>query len=277
MKNLLILATLATALVLSPGHSAARPGTTGEIAAPSVALNDAPLNRLAFGYQRDWVTMKAMPELGNSPSSRRQNHWLASGQVEELMPVSPDEQAELYASRTAMVSNHRIREVKKERNTEATVVVKAKAWYETMRMDAPIEIYVSGGGFRGGVDPVVHDQIMISNSGLLQRLYETEQSGRTETKKVIDREELFALVQWIAQSGFFEFERNYDCPDDDRYCRQRLEARPEPIPLKVVVAVGPYRNVVSVPIFSPGGRQDYIAYPAELRKIVQAIYEFASL
>jgi len=215
---------------------------------------------------------------GNSPSFRKQGHWLTPRSEDEIMPMAPDELAELSDAKVYSSSLHRIKKVEKEKVIEiAEVAEVSRMWYEKVREDSHIEIYVSGGGFRGGINPRIHDQIMISNSGLVQRMYETELDGRRETKTEIDREELFELVKWIAENGFFEFNNEYDCQDKDQVCWNRKAKRPSPLPLKVVVAMGPYRNVVSVPIFSPEKTQDYIPYPDNLRKIVKAIYDFASL
>jgi len=215
----------------------------------------------------------------NSPSSRKHSHWLVSKGENEIMPVAPDELAELKTELEVYSGTiHKIKRIEREKGIETAEVAEVtKVWYEQVRKDSEIEIYVSGGGFRGGINPRINDQIMISNSGLVQRLYETELDGRRETKTQIDREELFELVKWIAENGFFEFNNEYDCPERDQVCWQRLEKRPSPLPLKVVVAMGPYRNVVSVPIFSPERTKDYIPYPDNLRKIVKAIYDFASL
>ena len=234
-------------------------------------------NSNAFGSESEtqlWASLNA-----NSPSARKHNHWLVEYKGEEIMPMAPDELADLNAHAALYTrTNHRIKRIEREMPVEAVEVAEvSKVWYEKVRKDAHLEIYVSGGGFSGGINPRINDQIMISNAGLVQRLYETELDGKRETKLQIDRDELFELVKWIAESGFFEFDNEYDCPERDQVCWQRKDMRPAPLPLKVVVAMGPYRNVVSVPIFSPEKSQDYIPYPAGLRKIVKAIYDFASL
>ena len=123
---------------------------------------------------------------------------------------------------------------------------------------------------------LINDQLMITNTGVVQRIYETELNGITELQTKIDREELLDLVQWIAENGFFEFNNEYECVDSDEACLKRMEETSQ-IPLKVVVAIGPYRNVVNVPLFSLERNDKHVPYPDSLRKIVKAIYEFASL
>jgi hypothetical protein len=224
-----------------------------------------------------WASLKCAPIMlnGNSPSTRRVNHWSQTDADMELSPAAPDELDDVAVASHRAGTIEKFRKVDKKTTTSEKVV--AKTWYETMREDAYLEVYVSGGGFRGGIDPVINDQLMISNSGLIQKFYESESTGIREYKKEVTREELFQLVKWIAENGFFEFAKEYNCADGDAACLQRLDQRPQPVPLKLVVAMGPYRNVISVPIFSLDQQNDFIKYPQNLRKIVKAIYDFASL
>lgn len=214
---------------------------------------------------------------GQSPSARRQGHWTKTNGVKNLHPLAPDELAEL-AGDSNKGTIARIKRIEKRKGVEASaessVTVK---WYEKIRDDAHIDIYVSGGGFRGGINPLIHNYIMISSSGYLQRLYETEVEGKVKTEAMIDRETLLDFVKWVAENGFFEMDRKYECADDDKQCQSRLKQYPKPIPMKLVIAVGPYRNVVSIPMYAPHLQDDLIEYPKEIRKIVEAIYDFASL
>ena len=215
---------------------------------------------------------------GQSPSARRQRHWTNTKDEVGFHPLAPDEIAEL-AGDSNKGTIARIKRIEKRKgvsvSAESSVAIK---WYEKIRDDAHIDIYVSGGGFRGGINPLIHNYIMISSSGLLQRLYETETEGKVKTEKMIDREILLDFVKWTAENGFFEMDRKYECADDDRICQSRLKQYPKPIPLKLVIAVGPYRNVVTIPMYAPHLQDnDLIDYPKEIRKIVEAIYDFASL
>ena len=280
MKNKIIIAAIAGSVSLTSLY--ATEVTSGDMGlmSNSVLLNDPTVEVPQTNDNTELLaSINNVVLMGNSPSSRKNSNWLVDHHEEETMPLAPDEVAEATMLAEVHVETiHKIKIVKKEREVEmAEKAVRSKIWYERVSVDADIEIYISGGGFSGGVNPRIHDQIMISNSGLVQRMYETEMDGRIETKTEIDREELFELVKWIAENGFFEFDNEYECPDGDQVCLERKDMRPEPIPLKVVVAIGPYRNVVSVPIFSPEKNQDFIPYPDSLRKIVKAIYDFASL
>ncbi len=169
--------------------------------------------------------------------------------------------------------------IKKIKEIDRKLEVKeiAKNWVSQISEDDYVEIFVSGGYFRGGIDAKKHNQIMISNAGLVQSYYESEASGAYTKESKIERSELVALAKWIAENNFFEFEREYTCLDGSNNCQERLNTAPYPVPLKIVVAVGQRRNVVSVPIFAPEMGADYINYPKNLNKIVKAIQDFASL
>jgi hypothetical protein len=212
----------------------------------------------------------------NSPSTRRNSHWLVNDE-EEIAPFAPDELDVLPERPAHSRSIKQIRRIERRKDVEAKEIIAEKAWYDEVREDEYLEVFLSGGGFRGGVNPKIHDQIMISNSGFVQQYFESEVTGVTERKKIVDRDQVFALVRWIAESGFFELEREYSCARGDENCRQRMDVHPRPIPLRIVVAMGPYRNVVSVPIFSADKKNEYIDCPDTLKKIVKAIYDFASL
>ncbi|MEZ5008711.1 MAG: hypothetical protein R2728_03800 [Chitinophagales bacterium] len=202
-----------------------------------------------------------------SPSNRKKDHWAVYSEEDEIN--TKERELRDYESANTITN---IKKVDQKNN----VVEVKKNWIAKISEQDYMEIFISGGGFSGGVDPVINDRIMISNSGLLQKYYETELGGVKKYDKKIDRAELTELIRWIAEEGFFSFESEYEC--ETRQCQSRLNQYPKPVPLKIVVAVGPYRNVVSVPIFSPNMSQaELVQYPEELRKIVEAIYVFASL
>lgn len=200
-----------------------------------------------------------------SASNRKKDHWAEFSEEDEINTRARDKKD--YESTIHKIKN--VDEIHK-------VVEEKKNWIAKISEQDHMEIFVSGGGFSGGVDPVINDRIMISNSGLLQKYYESEVGGIKKYEKKVDRAELVELIRWIAEEGFFSFESEYGCTT--KQCQARLNQYPKPIPLKLVVAVGPYRNVVSVPIFSPKMSQaELVQYPEEIRKIVEAIYVFASL
>ncbi len=137
-----------------------------------------------------------------------------------------------------------------------------------------IEIFVSGGGFKGGINPKIHDRILIHNNGLIQKEFISVHGGEENLTTRVDKSELVDLAQIIVNSDYFNFKESYDCEADDRKCQTAVNGKPEPIPLKLVIAVGMLRHVVDVPVFAPG-LNDVINYPKSLEDVVEAIYNIA--
>ena len=205
---------------------------------------------------------------GNSPSARRSSHWMVNENEEDLMPIAPDEIDDLSrATHVNLTVQSNRRNAKRK--------IHQKLWYEEIEKNANIAIYISGGAADIKNDRIIYDNLSITSSDGVEIYFESELTGKAENKKQIDREELFELVQWIAESGYFELDGNYSCADGDENCLAKLES--EPMPLKIEVVMASNRKVVTVPVFSPVKRDNIIEYPENLRKIVKAIYEFASL
>ncbi len=138
-----------------------------------------------------------------------------------------------------------------------------------------IYIELIGGGFYGGIDPVLKDYIVIKNDGRLIKEFESVHNGLVVTRKYIPRQELEAFARFILSQGFFEMERMYDC--QSHLCAQRKLRQPRPIPLRLAVTYGQRRKVVTVAIW---GKDDsgiqYVDYPPALDAIVDAIQRMAS-
>ena len=140
------------------------------------------------------------------------------------------------------------------------------------------EVYISveliGGGYYGGIDPVLRDYIQIKSDGRLIKEHKSLHAGLTITKKDIPREELEQFAEFIIAQGFFDFERLYDCASSD--CQKRKHSKPTPIPLRLAVAYGSKKKVVTISIW---GRDKYnvqfIDYPPALEAIIEAIQRMA--
>ncbi|MEO1514408.1 MAG: hypothetical protein AAFV95_05325 [Bacteroidota bacterium] len=137
-----------------------------------------------------------------------------------------------------------------------------------------ISIELIGGGYYGGVDPVLRDYIHIKSNGRLIKEFKSAYGGLVVTKKNIPREELEAFAEFIASKGFFNFERLYDC--ETNFCQKRKHTKPTPIPLRLAVAYGNRKKVVTVSIW---GKDDkgvrYLDYPPALDNIIDAIQKMA--
>lgn len=135
-----------------------------------------------------------------------------------------------------------------------------------------IEIFVSGGGLVMGVNPKIYDRLSIFPTGIIQREYKTKLQGEQREEKKISKDELTKLAQYIVDMGFFDFNKDYDCLVKDKACISRMESSPQPIPLTISVVVGQRRNKVNVALYAPGLESNWVNYPKNLEKILNAIY-----
>ncbi|MEM9919992.1 MAG: hypothetical protein AAF990_17995 [Bacteroidota bacterium] len=140
------------------------------------------------------------------------------------------------------------------------------------------QIYISieliGGGYYGGVDPVLRDYIHIKSNGRLIKEFKSVYGGLLVTKKNIPRDELEKFAEYIVSKGFFGFDRMYDC--EDNFCQKRKHTKPTPIPLRLAVAYGNRKKVVTIGIW---GKDDkgarYLNYPPAIDNIIEAIQKMA--
>ncbi len=138
-----------------------------------------------------------------------------------------------------------------------------------------INVELIGGGYYGGVDPVLKDFIHIKTDGRLIKEFQSVNSGLHVTKKNIPREELEMFADYVVKQGFFELERLYDC--EVAGCIKRKSMKPTPIPLRLSIAYGQRKKVITIAIW---GKDDlgvqYVDYPAALDKIIDAIQRMAN-
>jgi hypothetical protein len=134
-----------------------------------------------------------------------------------------------------------------------------------------IEIALVGGGYYGGIDPVLKNYILIKTNGRVIKEQETELKGAIKTKKDLSRQELENLARFILDKKFFDFASEYDCESAE--CRSRKMQKPKPIPLRLTVQYGDQRKTVSIPIWGNDGgpRRRYIDYPPNLDLIIENI------
>ncbi len=137
-----------------------------------------------------------------------------------------------------------------------------------------INIELVGGGFYGGIDPVLKDFIHIKTDGRLIKEFQSENTGLLITKKNIPREELEMFVEYLVKQGFFNFNRVYEC--EDELCFKRKNIKPTPIPLRIAVTYGNRRKIISIAIWGKDDRgMQYVQYPAALDNIIDAIQRMA--
>ena len=137
-----------------------------------------------------------------------------------------------------------------------------------------INIELIGGGYYGGIDPVLRDYIQIKSSGRLIKEFKSVANGLIVTKKDIPREELEQFAEFIIAQKYFEMERIYDCTS--AICQKRKQEKPTPIPLRLSVAYGQRKKVITVPIWGKDeSNAQYIDYPVSLDNIIDAIQRMA--
>jgi hypothetical protein len=155
---------------------------------------------------------------------------------------------------------------------------KRKKRRQTELVEKPVYISIEliGGGFYGGVDPVLKDYIYIKSNGRLIKEFKSLYGGLIVTKKDIPREEIEQFAEYIVSQNFFEFEQIYDCKSSS--CQKRKKSKPTPIPLRIAVAYGSRKKVVTISIWGKDGnnrRQNFVDYPPALDNIIDAIQRMA--
>ncbi len=151
-----------------------------------------------------------------------------------------------------------------------------KKWEPKEKKEEPvfIEIALVGGGYFGGVDPVLKDYILVKNNGRVIKEYESLTTGLQKSKKNITREELEQLASFIISKNFFEYKRLYDC--ETILCKNRKSTKPTPIPLRLSVKYGSRYKVVTVSIWGLDDRKlKYVDYPTDLDLIIKSIQNLA--
>ena len=138
-----------------------------------------------------------------------------------------------------------------------------------------ISIELVGGGYYGGMNPVIRDFIHIKSNGRLIKEFKSKKGGLQVNKTYIPRVELEQFMEYAESQGFFEMKRIYDC--DQLYCSKRKKQNPKPIPLRLVIAYGNKRKIVTVTIWGlDKNKVNYVPHPKGLDNIIYAIQEMGN-
>jgi len=136
-------------------------------------------------------------------------------------------------------------------------------------------IELTGGGFFGGIDPVMRDHTVIKPGGRLVKEFKTVQTELRSTATDIDVEEYNGLAAFIESKGFYDLDRIYDCTS--AACTSRKRLKPTPIPLRVAVSNGKRKKVINIAIWGQDERGvRYVDYPDELEAVIQAILKVSN-
>lgn len=156
---------------------------------------------------------------------------------------------------------------KKKRSKKNDLIAEEKPVY--------INIELIGGGFYGGIDPVLRDYVQIKSTGRLIKEFQSVNNGLIVTKRDIERDELEAFAEFILSKNFFEMERIYDCKDE--LCMKRKRQKPTPIPLRLSVAYGQRKKVITITVWGRDRNNvQYVEYPKELDQIITSIQKMAN-
>lgn len=162
---------------------------------------------------------------------------------------------------------------------------KKKPWWAILRNNdekkddvkkkeaAYVSIEIVGGGFFGGIDPVIKDFTRIYPDGRLVHEFQSVNQPLKVTKKVIPKAELEQFGEFVLQNKFFEMKRMYDC--NSPICEKRRLLKPTPIPLRLMISYGDKSKVVTIAIWGQDQHKiKYVDYPPALDNIISAIQKF---
>ncbi|MFK8057572.1 MAG: hypothetical protein AB8F78_15715 [Saprospiraceae bacterium] len=136
-------------------------------------------------------------------------------------------------------------------------------------------IEITGGGFFGGIDPVMRDYAVIKPGGRLVKEFKSVQTELRRTAADLNVEEYNRLAEYIESKGFFDLDRVYDCSSEACVNRKRL--KPTPIPLRIAVSNGRRKKVVNIAIWGQDNRGiRYVDYPQELEDVIQAVLKVSN-
>jgi hypothetical protein len=133
-----------------------------------------------------------------------------------------------------------------------------------------ISVELIGGGYYGGIDPVIKDFTQIKTDGRLIHEFQTVNQPLRVVKKMISRTELEQFAEYVFSNKFFEMQRMYDC--NTTVCEKRKMNKPTPIPLRLMVAYGDKRKIITISIWGQDNHHvKYVDYPPVIDNIVDAI------
>ncbi len=227
-------------------------------------------------------TFETQPIVGNNASYNRRNEPLpkTKEQIDDQIPVNRKSnntnvnsmninvkdayaQYDKEADSLHTANKRRLDSIMKSLNISVPIVINPNDF---------IDIYVKGGGVILNSNSKLSDNISILHTGLLQREYNTKNDGVQRAEKKISKDELTKLAQYIVDMGFFDFNEDYDCADEDAACNARLTKSPQPVPLQISLIVGARKNKVNIAFYAPSTEKNWVNYPTNLDKIMNAIY-----
>ena len=253
------------------------------IATPTVAEKPTPAstpiinNKIDTSKSFKKFSFETTPVINNNASYTRKNEPLPKSkeQIESEIPVnktsfSPNAGIVTESLSTFEIEADVVRQANKRRAD--SILQSLNISTVTVAPNEFVDIYVSGGGVLASGNSKQYEHISILHSGTIQIEYKTVSAGVQRIEKNISKEALIKLAQYIADLGFFKFNKEYNCAENDITCAQRLAKNPPVVPLEVAVTIGQQRNKIKIALFAPSVEKNLVNYPPNLEKIVSAIY-----
>jgi hypothetical protein len=157
---------------------------------------------------------------------------------------------------------------RKKRRPKKKLISKKKKKEELI----PIEVQMMGGGFYGGLNPMVKDYVVIKTNGRCIKEQESLQDGNVKITKDIPRATLEKFAKFAEEKKFFDMDRTYDCISGN--CMKRKRKKPTPIPLRLSIRYGDKYHIVIISIYGQdedSRGNNYVKYPKELDLIIDGL------
>lgn len=227
-------------------------------------------------------TFETSPVVNNNASYNRRNEPMPKSkeQIEDEIPVNRKTNNTNVNSDNAFMKEAYAQYDKEADSLHSANKRRLDSIMQALNIKVPIvinptefiDIFVNGGGTLSDGNSKQYDRISILHTGVVQREYKTKNEGVQRSEKKISKDELTKLAQYIVDMGFFDFNTEYDCADEDAACNQRFSKSPQPVPMELALTVGQKKHKVKVAIYAPKTEKNLVNYPATLEKIMNALY-----
>ena len=166
-------------------------------------------------------------------------------------------------------------ERREDRQEEKATRKEARRYAKDGEAAVDMMIELTGGGFFGGIDPVMRDHTVIKPGGHMVKEFKTVNTDLRRNSVDIEVEEYNRLAKFIREQGFFELDRQYDCTTE--MCQTRKRVRPTPVPLRIAIRIGNDKKVVNVAIWGQDRRGvNYVDIPKGLEEVIQAVLKVSN-
>ncbi len=228
-----------------------------------------PVNQLPTALVEDFSTRKRSRRRGaddHVTGVKKDRRWWPFGKNKRNRDADDVDEDDEPSKREVRIAE---REAGREERKEA------RRFSKDGELATDMMIEMTGGGFFGGIDPVMRDHTVIKPGGHMVKEFKTVNMDLRRTSVDIDVEEYNRLAKFIKEQGFFDLERSYDC--ETEMCQARKRTKPTPIPLRIAVGTGNDKKVVNIAIWGLDERGvRYVDYPKGLEEVIQAVLKVSN-